>query len=840
MRKTMISLLFVLLALWTGVMRAAAVALDPTFGVDGIVATNWGEIDGRASDLLVLPDGNILLNNHGGLFRFTNNGGLDPTFGDQGFVRDGGEKLALQADGKIISAGTASNGFDLDFVLQRYHSNGAVDLSFGQQGSLMLDLAGGSDWLTAVALQSDGKIVAAGYTITTTAAVPSHFVLARFTPEGRLDDSFDGDGVVTTRFGADQAQAAALLIQPDGKIVAVGYTESQTHEREVAIARYQADGSLDGSFAENGLGRSTLSAFIKITDALLQPDGKFILVGMSRLDGGFTRFTLLRYSGNGVVDGTFGNGGAVTTAFGDGDEIPSAITLQPDGKLLAAGYAFMNQEPTLALARYQSNGALDSTFGEGGKQITLLDDTPNGQRIWEARIKQLVVQPDGNLVAAGELIRSNQGQLHHEGALLRYTANGALDPAFGDGGMVLGLMNGESTAAVLAVQPDGKIVAGGTVASYLYDGFQPGLWGDFAFIRYQPDGALDPTFGEGGKVRINYSPLDDRVTALAVQPDGKIVAIGNSQADLNGSNAAILLRLNADGSPDDGFRNGAQVIDELRSVTDLVLQPDGNIVVAGYAADGYDFNFALVRYQPDGVLDPTFGVGGTVITSFGPGPDLIKSLTLQPDGKLLVTGTAHNGQDGDLALARYQPDGALDATFDQDGKLRLNFAKEWESSRDDGGEDILVQPDGKIVVVGYTRNNLHSKFVVVRCLPDGALDPSFSGDGKVVRGFQGYIDGGYAVAWQSDGKLLVSAGEGTVVTTFPRLLRFTPDGRLDATFGAAGKWGAHLPGVALALQQDGKLLVAGGRPFTLTRLQLTDEAPPIGHNLLFLPLLLRK
>jgi len=259
---------------------------------------------------------------------------------------------------------------------------------------------------------------------------------------------------------------------------------------------------------------------------------------------------------------------------------------------------------------------------------------------------------------------------------------------------------------------------------------------DIALARYNPDGSLDPTFGTGGIV-ISHSASFDSFSAVAVQPNGRIVAAGTSGDDF------ALLRYNPDGSPDPTFGVGGKVVTDLGSATvdswsAMALLPDGKIVVAGRSGG----DFALARYNHDGSLDSSFGSGGKLTTDFG-GGDAAAAMALQPDGKIVLAG----GSSFRVALARYNPNGGLDATFGMGGMVISDFG---------GGESaaaIGLQHDGKIVVAGGPRS---ATFVVARYNPDGRLDLPFGIGGMVATDFGGGTSQATALALQADGKIVVA------------------------------------------------------------------------------------
>jgi uncharacterized delta-60 repeat protein len=397
---------------------------------------------------------------------------------------------------------------------------------------------------------------------------------------GDLDTSFGGTGMVTTNFGGVDDRAFALALQPDGKLVVAGVSLAHS-SWDFALARYLPDGTLDPTFSGDGTVRTDLASgsFEEATALALQSDGKIVVAGRSNASGSWD-FALARYRVNGTLDPSFGDAGLVRTDFGsDTFEGAWALTLQPDGKIVVAGESNVGGSLDFALARYRPDGTLDPSFGHHG---TVHTDFERGR---EDAAFALVLQPDGKLVVAGQSEASGSWDF----ALARYLPDGTLDPTFGTHGTVRTDFGGTSDHAVaLALQPDGKLVVAGLS---LDDGV------DIALARYRPDGTLDPSFSGDGTVRSEFgSGTSDWTSALALQPDGKIVVAGYAYASETGGNPA----------------------------------------------------FALARYRANGTLDPTFGTNGTALSDFW--SNFAFALAIQPrDGRLVVAGESG----GDFALARY-------------------------------------------------------------------------------------------------------------------------------------------------------------------------------------------
>jgi len=365
---------------------------------------------------------------------------------------------------------------------------------------------------TAGVLQPDGRIVAAGSILVN--RPDFDFALARYDAEGVLDAGFGSGGKVTTTFGSTADLAQGVALQPDGRIVVAGSSGyPQQRDEAFALARYNVDGSLDLGF---GTGGKVTTKFSSPGDdsaraLVLQPDGKIVLIGSDFVATreGASDFALARYDIDGSLDRTFGTGGKVTTTFGSGSDLANAAVLQPDGKLVVAGYTYVGGvagQSYFALARYRTDGTLDPSFGSGGRVTT--DFGPGGGSAWAAAL-----QPDGKILAAG----TGPGGTF---ALARYRTDGTLDPSFGTGGTVttpVGLRD-EGFANALALGPAGLVVAGGWSSSCTYQ--------DFELARYMPDGSLDASFGSTDKRCLVPNVKGKKLEAAKATIRGRDCALG--------------------------------------------------------------------------------------------------------------------------------------------------------------------------------------------------------------------------------------------------------------------------------------------------------------------------
>ena len=328
----------------------------------------------------------------------------------------------------------------------------------------------------------------------------------------------------------------------------------------------------------------------------------------------------------------------------------------------------------------------------------------------------VVIQPDGKIVVAGGAfpLFTFLGDFK----VVRYNPNGSLDTSFGDGGIVTTTFPEGSYAFALALQSDGKIIAAGTV----FVDFNPGDMSDtdFALARYNPDGSLDTTFGNGGTVTTDFFGNEDDVFSVLIQPDGKIIAVGSANSPVNYYDFAAARYL-ANGTLDSTFGTGGKVstdfgdhnFDQARSAA---LQSDGRIVAAGFAIsqNGLSQNFAVARYTSNGVLDTTFSRDGITQIDFGSCCQSAYKVLLQSDGKIITVGYANTeDSDSDFLLARLSPRGSLDATFGVGGKVRTSFG-----DLNGGANGAALQSDGKIVAVGFqaTFSNQWTNFALARYL----------------------------------------------------------------------------------------------------------------------------
>jgi len=413
-------------------------------------------------------------------------------------------------------------------------------------------------------------------------------------------------------------------------------------------------GQLDPSFGAGGMVVTEFpSSYSGGRAVTVQTDGRIVAAGFAHTnDSILSDFALTRYRVDGTLDTTFGTGGLVRTDFGGRFDEALAVAVQPDGRIVAAGSSADATGADMAVARYHPDGTLDASFDGDGMALIEFDG--------ESIARAAAVQPNGRLVLAGSAIQPlGGGCCAADFALARLTTTGALDGSFGDGRVVTdflpGADNGQDAAHAVLVRADGRILAAGS-----------GVAGagsvDFAVARYRGNGSLDPTLSHDGRVTTDFVGYQDEIRDLAVDPSGRIV-VGGQSCEFPGNFDEVcdfgLVRYTPTGTPDPRFGRHGRVRTDLGAVVGegirgVVLQHDGRIVAAGDTQGPGGSDLGLARYRPDGRLDRGFGIDGTVVTPVSPGTDEVGGLALGPAGRAVVAGTTSVSQSFGFFVARYR------------------------------------------------------------------------------------------------------------------------------------------------------------------------------------------
>lgn len=410
----------------------------------------------------------------------------------------------------------------------------------------------------------------------------------------------------------------------------------------------------------------------------------------------------MAHAAAGSLDRTFGDGGIVLNDFGRRFERINSLVLQ-DGKIVVVGYSNdgmtdASMDGTFIVARFNSNGSLDPSFGDGGKVRTSFGATGDGEAM------AVALQSDGKIVVAGVVYVVSGGSYGSNFALVRYNSNGGIDARFGTGGKVITRFQGSDIVNDMAIQDDGKIILVGKAEN------------NFAIARYNSDGTLDGSFARGGKIEDDIGGIDE-IFAIALH-NRKIIVAGIST--IGRDSPIVLVRYNLMGWRDGTFGRGRSYgvvrvnLGRYRDVPyDMAIQ-DNKILITGESDDG----FMMARFDDDGMLDGSFGTSGVVNAEFGVFNTIGYCITAL-ENKILVGGQYYIT---DLALARYNLNGELDTTFGSDGKTITRAGRSV-----DRVTSMVIQGDGKIVLAGsaFSEDSSHgSDFFVARYYGDSSNENS--------------------------------------------------------------------------------------------------------------------
>jgi uncharacterized delta-60 repeat protein len=892
----------------------------------------YGNIYGQS--VFVQNDGNIIVAGtsvNGALsnlavIRYHPDGTLDTSFSNDGILIESffgaynsAQSIDVQHDGTITIAGKADNGSSSNLAVARYNSDGTLDSAFYGGGDPISGFQGSTDLDQSMVVQDNGKIIAIGEYGYRSGVWYADFVVRRYTSEGLPDITFSDIGSVMTSIQRIN-MAESVIVQQDGKILVAGYADYDGGS--FVLVRYNIDGSLDTSFSADGILITPLFSAKAYSIKQQQVDGKILVTGTTGTD-----VALLRYNIDGSLDTTFSGDGIVTTDFGSTDEVGRIVTVQDDGRIIVGcavdGHTTIvrylsngsletifdqavifaqdivvqddgkilvvdSAQNNLALVSYNSDGTLDASVGmhsntlggtvsytEGGPAVILDSNVQvydaelflagsyggallhlmrhggaNAEDVFSARGTLGALIAGNSLVVGGITVGNvtlnsggELGVVFSENATqklvnsvlqqIAYTNSSDVPPAvvqidwtLSDGTLSSHDAGSSTIVAITASNdaPTGSVIISGSVTQYstltasntLAD--KDGL-GNISY-QWKANGVLID-----GAVNNNYTLTQSEV--------GKAISVTATYIDGYGTvenitSASTMGVANVNDAP--LFIKG-KVVSELIGGESVALQSDGKILVAGTS----NSDLALVRYKSDGDLDFTFADNGIGISAFY-GHDIYalthepsygRGVAVQVDGKIIIVGDAIsesqqlNAPYFDVAIARYNIDGSLDSSFSDDGKLTF-----FSINKNDYGNAVTVQPDGKILVAGYSSDYYGEHFIIKRLNSDGSYDASFSAEYG-----GGYYSRAESIAVQPDGKILVAGYAVTEGRYYDpilheyfynfnnynfRLLRLNHDGTLDETFGEnlngvidTDLTGKNDYGYSVIVQPDGKIVIAG-------------------------------
>lgn len=591
---------------------------------------------------------------------------------------------------------------------------------------------------------------------------------------GELDPAFGTNGLVLLNNGGHaQARASMTAVTGDGKIL-VGGEAFTGLLSPFMLARFQADGSPDIDFGQNGI---AIHAKFDGRKIVALPDGKILILLA-------TGFGVARLNVDGSEDTTFKSD--PLPGDEDGKTTSTDMCVQADGKILVCGWYFLPPFNRLCVARFFADGSLDTDFGNNG--LASVDTIPLSLSYIVA------VQPDGKIVVAGSQTVNFEGKL----ILGRFLPDGNLDPGFGNGGLTLIENLGENAIArALAFQPDGKILAAAHVGAGLPD--------SIVLFRTNTNGVLDGAFGQNG---ISSSKNLSTAHSLVLLPDGKMLVGGLLNATID---RASVLRFLPNGALDNTYSGPASLAVWQTTYTlpfGLALQTDNKPVIAFPVRNGTSWSFQATRLLENGQADQNFGNTGVVESSFDGGDDAASDVTILPDGKVLAIGDTYDNGIARTMIARFNPDGTPDPTFGAGGKTLFAL-----TSGSNYAWNMVIQPDGKIVALLNTTSGNSLALWVVRFTASGILDVTFGSGGQFL--LPGFYQNVAKIALQPDGKIIVATTKiDALQESHYVVLRLTQAGQLDASFGASGIKDIYFGSIntfctTLAVQPDGKIVISG-------------------------------
>ncbi|HYH54583.1 MAG TPA: hypothetical protein VD761_10685 [Solirubrobacterales bacterium] len=746
--------------------RGHAGSLIRSYGEGGFALRDFGTQSswGGAKRMIATPEGGALvLTSHDSIARFDADGALDRSFGEGGFLTmdiRAAQAMAVTPSGKIVTVGsrrTLGKGPRLTQVA-RYLPDGRPDPSFGEEGAFIFPTKGTGYWGEGVVVEPSGKVIVLSLL---NRVVWDHFTglsVVRLTARGDLDRTYGTGGYATVPAGRTWAGFVDAPLLPrvytlsDGKLTIALSSENQT-----LLIRLAADGRLDPSFG-NGGKIATNQFRHPVTSLAIDPAGRMLL--------GSYYGTVARFLPDGTLDPSFGEGGIARHPQFAWASI-RVVELTADGKILLGGYA---RHPSgtgpggFLLVRLQSSGLPDPSFGAGAGSVTKTLGPDSRDETTD-----LVQLGDGDILLAGAFTPIGSFDFDSQIGLIRYTADGTLEPSFGAGGAVIARTHAQANDDVA----DLLAVAGGKTVVV-------GKGGDgIAVGRYTSSGRPDRSFGRKGfaaPVAVSGDYFGERATSVTSYPGNRFV-VGTFSRSGGG-----LLRYFADGRLDPGFgRDGIAPTAPFDGVLDVVTAPGGELLAVGVVQEGCILR--LARFKPDGNLDRSYGGGEgwlRVGNGYGPCRRVPVRLAARRDGSVVVAG----GWSSPMVVV--SPRGHRNADFGKRGKDDVSYSIP-------AARTVAIDARGRILVGGIE----DKKLTVTRLTPRGFPDRRF-GRGGTSSIAVSYSAEALALAIEPDGAIVAAGNSKSCKdavfcrNTLPVVARFLPSGARDRDFGREGVWRARL------------------------------------------------
>ncbi|WP_229360781.1 hypothetical protein [Fuerstiella marisgermanici] len=569
--------------------------------------------------------------------------------------------IAIDSLDRVVIAGYSDQSTgtysDFDFAVARLTSDGNPDPDFSGDGKQIINMGSISDYGRSVAIDAADRVVVVGGN--------SEFSVVRLTTAGELDPSFDLDGRSSLKYQNRTNTAQSVAIDDEGRIYIGGFANLGTTGYDFVVARMTSDGYGDGTFGDEGFQSLDFHSSVDfLTSLSLDTQGRVLLAGRSTQGSTENDFVVSRLTTAGIVDTTFGDGGKQLIDFDSSRDFTDSVTTNSQDQVLLSGWT--TQPETLndwALVQLTSEGQFDETFGQSG--IVLTDIGVGGGNDRDAAVT--ASQSDGKVLVVG--------QTTFGPAVLRYNSDGSIDTTFGeDGKKILDLRSG-STPVNITTDHDDRILVSGTPARSL----------DFGVIRLTPDGDIDSTFGTSGTATVDFGTNSEQVKSVFVDAENRILLSGYAYTPTGNLDFAVA-RLTSDGAPDPSFdSDGKQTID-FGGTSDraYAVQTDsqGRIVVSGYLLDSAVRDFAAARLNSDGSLDEMFNGTGTQIVDFYGRRDYGYDVAIDSQDRVVIAGTSHDPSTGyySFAVSRLTDTGGFDSDFSGDGRELLNFGSAYDQA----------------------------------------------------------------------------------------------------------------------------------------------------------------
>ncbi|WP_298392294.1 T9SS type A sorting domain-containing protein [Flavobacterium sp.] len=741
MRKTLL-LLFCLQSL-----IISSQILDPTFGTNGIVNnqfTNFSSFDNCLKATIQSDDKLVYIGqcDLGYYIARTNvNGTLDTSFNDIGYkLTDRVTSIAILANGQIMYGG--GTGI---FLL---NSDGSSDTTFGNQGWVRLDYNSNNINIVSIKIQNDGKILVLGSYL-------DDFCTIRLNPNGTYDTTFDNDGKAILSVGVSTDEPSEIEIQTDGKIIITGRSlnyDANPDTNEIVTFRYLSNGTLDTTFAINGISKIDFgsNSMDLPQDLKIQPNGKIVLVCHTQN----YNITLLRFNSNGTYDPTFDNDGILNTSYTNSQSQNSKtkLIIKPNGKILCS----FSRNSLFNLIQINPNGTSDTSFGING--LAVLN---NGS---SSSSKYLFINTQGNIVTGGRsrtgttltgYLFKNANVTFDSNGVYQNSTNFNIYSSYDDIKNICELSTGK-TIALTSNKNSTALEITSSIVRYNIDGSVDFTYGTNGLIPFtfkigelkkcsndkvvlnafsslhklNEDGTYDTSFGTNGIVDFSSSSSIGRsIRAIEVTDNDQIYALlVNVNSSIGeGLFSMELLRLNANGTVDTTFGTNGYALYRFNSNSNvdneipycLTILSNGQIVVSGavYLSPHYinyfDFGIGCIKFNTNGTLDTSFGTNGKVLSTFN-NVYVPKQIVCTTNDEIIIN--ALDFQDGSTgAIIKYNTNGSLDSSYGTNGVVEDLFLN----------NDMIIQPDNKILKTGQLNNDI----TTVRYNTNGTLDTTFGNQG---------------------------------------------------------------------------------------------------------------